>query len=179
MLRALSTAVFLLLVPVTGEARQQGPAQKSTSKARNAAKKKKNARFDPADFLKKKEQHAQPGTAAVAGNTASSPLSLKQRGVVCTPKKNLDNCFGADCKKQVVTEQQTQADAAAPTANPTDSTRLTADLMKTIKENCTQELSSEPSVKPVFEIGVRQDPATAGSPENKEVIPKLGIQAAF
>jgi hypothetical protein len=176
MLRALFTAALLLLHPLTAEARPDTRVQK-TAPAKSS-KKKKPSRFDPADYLKKKEQHAQTGAPDSAGKPEDGALSLKRQGVVCNPPpKHDESCFGAACagKDQVQEQQSGQAPVAT---GSTDSTRLTADLMKTIKENCTQEISAEPSMKPVFEIGVRENEA-AGAAQRKEVVPKLGIQASF
>ena len=54
---------------------------------------------------------------------------------------------------------------------------ITKEVMKTIRDNCAQPESDKAFVKPVFELGIKEP--EKGSTEKREMIPKVGIQAAF
>lgn len=85
-------------------------------------------------------------------------------------------CDGAGCDTQgVATDQEIAEAGSEPLIN--DSTKLTKELTKAVRENCAPVEESGPKVKPVFELEVKEAPADGDG--RREVVPKVGVTASF
>lgn len=180
-LKIVAAALTILISCTAAEttifAAEKSMATTSKTKISRKFKKKavKNSAFDPTDFIEKKQ---------ALESTQSKPKTEKKvetvtfgEGVVCNPvRKQRDLCTGPDCKQnEPITDQQQGAAGTESLIN--DNTKLTKAMINTIKENCSAVQDTQPFVKPVFEVGIKE-PAT-GTSDKKEIVPKVGIQATF
>lgn len=152
--------------------KQTSTKKKQTKKIKTNTRKK--SAFDPAEFLKKKQSH--DVNTSVAEQEVATGVIIGD-GLICNPaKKQREFCTGPDCKQEeVITDQQLDATTTESLIN--DNTRLTKEVLKTIKENCAPVQDSQPYVKPVFEVGIKEP--EPGTSTKKEIVPRVGIRATF
>jgi hypothetical protein len=149
--------------------------QKISKKKKNIRQKKSNSKFNPTVFIKNKER-TETGAGTTHTNTvAPSAVAAGSPAVICKPaNKPAEDCFGADCSnKKAVRDDPVEK----PTAMIDNNEAITKEVMKTIRDNCAPPDSEKAFVKPVFELGIKEP--EKGTSEKREMVPKIGIQAAF
>ena len=102
------------------------------------------------------------------------PVVVGNQTVVCKPTvRSNDSCTGSTCANKAVLLDPIEK----PVAMIENNEAITKEVMKTIRDNCAPPDSDKAFVKPVFELGIKEP--EKGSTEKREMVPKVGIQAAF
>lgn len=142
---------------------------KKTTRQKKAASK-----FNPSTFLKNKESTETTFSADRPQATAPMPVVVGNQTVVCKPTvRSNDSCTGSTCANKAVLLDPIEK----PVAMIENNEAITKEVMKTIRDNCAPPDSDKAFVKPVFELGIKEP--EKGSTEKREMVPKVGIQAAF
>jgi hypothetical protein len=180
-LAALTILALSLIHSATGLAAQH-TAEKSTQVRNHSKKKAKkpdaikaDSKFNPTTFIKTKQRNETSISASRPQSTAPTPVVIGNQAVVCKPSvKSNEPCSGSEC----VNKKPVKADPVEkPVAMIENNEAITQEVMKTIRDNCTPPESEKAFVKPVFELGIKEP--EKGSTDKREMIPKVGIQAAF
>jgi hypothetical protein len=183
MLKLAATLIFslCLLHSLTGLAAES--AAEKSNQVRNKTKKKKKisdakkagAKFNPATFIKNKHHKDTSINASNPHPSAPTPVIIGNQAVICKPTvKSTEPCTGSECANKALIQVDP---IEKPVAMIDNNEAITKEVMKTIRDNCAPPESEKAFVKPVFELGIKEP--EKGTTDKREMIPKVGIQAAF
>lgn len=175
-------AIFALFIfhSLTGLAAEHmteksSQARSHSKKAKISRAKKPDSKFDPTTFIKSKHRDEVSISAYSPQPSAQTPVVIGNQAVVCKPSiKSNEPCTGSEC----ATKAQNKVDPGEnPVAMIENNEAIIQEVMKTIKDNCAPPEPKKAFVKPVFELGIKEP--ENGTTDKRELIPKVGIQAAF
>ena len=184
MLKHAAAVIFLHFIShsQTGVAAAQNMPAKSAQVQRHPEKKQKmsgskkaDAKFNPTTFIKNKQRNEASINTSRPQPLTPTPVVIGNQTVICKPSvKSTEPCTGSECASKA----PIQVDPAErPVAMIDNNEAITKEVMKTIRDNCAPPESEKAFVKPVFELGIKEP--EKGTTDRREMIPKVGIQAAF
>jgi hypothetical protein len=183
MLKLVGAAILLLFIShsQTGVAGQNVSAKSAQvqdhpkKKPKKSDSKKANAKFNPTTFIKNKQRYDASTDASRPQAPTPTPVVIGNQTVICKPSvKSNEPCTGSECASKA----PIQVDPIErPVAMIDNNEAITKEVMKTIRDNCAPPESEKAFVKPVFELGIKEP--EKGTTDKREMIPKVGIQAAF
>ena len=182
MLKLAATAISAFCFAYSVQGLAVEPHGEKSMQVRGKSKKKTNLRpkkvdskFNPTTFIKNKQRNDQSVSAARPQQTAPTPVVIGNQAVVCKPTiKSNEPCTGSECASKAPVKVDP---IEKPVAMIENNEAITQEVMKTIRDNCAPPESEKAFVKPVFELGIKEP--EKGTTEKREMIPKVGIQAAF